>query len=115
MQLDSVSFHAYQIPLNSEMWEAFLTKWKPVPLSLQMLIDETPPWHCFPNDLWCRCVLNWYSGNGFTASYRTTTGPLEGCGGPLTRDSGTFMAPDIDNSGFFLKSHISSLFLFRNL
>ncbi|CAK8682879.1 unnamed protein product [Clavelina lepadiformis] len=39
------------------------------------------------------------TGDGFTASYRATPGPQDGCGGTLTESSGTFSTPDLDNSG----------------
>merc|ERR1712136_69158 len=39
------------------------------------------------------------TGDGFEASYRAQTGPLEGCGGTLTDMSGAFTSPDLDPAG----------------
>uniref|UniRef100_H2YKV4 CUB domain-containing protein n=1 Tax=Ciona savignyi TaxID=51511 RepID=H2YKV4_CIOSA len=40
-----------------------------------------------------------FTGDGFTSSYRATTGPLEGCGGIVSAQSGVIQSVDLDNSG----------------
>uniref|UniRef100_A0A8C5PBH1 Cubilin n=1 Tax=Leptobrachium leishanense TaxID=445787 RepID=A0A8C5PBH1_9ANUR len=39
------------------------------------------------------------TGSGWRASYRQTLGPIQGCGGYLTNQTGTFISPDTNSDG----------------
>ncbi|XP_041486764.1 cubilin isoform X1 [Microtus oregoni] len=39
------------------------------------------------------------TAKGWKISFRETLGPLQGCGGYLTQDKGTFVSPDLDSDG----------------